>query len=217
MYIKSKPDKYGLKLFSLNDPSKSYLIYAIPYLGKIQIIDLLQGEKLSEYYLRKVTAPIHGTKRTVTCDNWFTSIPLLQHMKGEEPYDMRMNGTIRKNKQEIPAEMKVASKNPPDWKFCHTDSMSLVSYSPEKNQIVLVISTDKLSTDVQNQKAMMAHYHSAKGGTDCFDWLCSPMRVFMGMLDQASNKKTKMQCPSCLLLMCAEYRTLMCTDCAGVE
>ncbi|CAB0040418.1 unnamed protein product [Trichogramma brassicae] len=140
--------------------------------GKIQIIDLLPGEKLSEYYLRKVTAPIHGTKRTVTCDNWFTSIPLLQRMK-EEPYDMKMTGTIRKNKQEIPAEMKVASKNPPDWKFCHTDSMSLVSYSPKKNKIVLVISTDKLSTNVQNEKpVIIRHYNATKGGTDCFDWLC---------------------------------------------
>ena len=34
MYIKSKPDKYGLKFFSLNDPETSYLINALPYLGK---------------------------------------------------------------------------------------------------------------------------------------------------------------------------------------
>lgn len=34
MYIKSKPDKYGLKIVTLNDADTSYLIYGIPYLGK---------------------------------------------------------------------------------------------------------------------------------------------------------------------------------------
>lgn len=131
MYIKSKPVKYGLKFFSLNDPSTSYLVYALPYLGKILIPDKLENELLTEYYLRKTTEPIHGTHRTVTCDNWFTSVPLFQRM-ATAPYNMLMTGTIKKNKTEIPAEMKISSKEVPGSKFCHAKGMTLVSFTPKK-------------------------------------------------------------------------------------
>lgn len=206
MYIKSKPDKYGLKFFALNDANTSYLIYAVPYLGKIKLTDMLPDEKLTEYYFRKTTVPIHGTKRTVTCDNWFTSVPLLQRMK-KELYQIKITGTIKKNKQEIPAEMKVSSKTPPDAKFCHKDGMTLVTYTPKKNKIVLVISSYKNTIEVENQKPVIVlHYNSTKGGTDCFDWLCHshtvisrsnrwPFRVFQGMLDIAAvNARILLKC-----------------------
>lgn len=34
VYIKSKPDKYGLKLMSLNDSNTSYMVYIYSYFGK---------------------------------------------------------------------------------------------------------------------------------------------------------------------------------------
>lgn len=316
MYIKSKPDRYGLKLFALNDPSTSYLINSLPYLGGITITDQLKDESLSEYYFRKVTVPIHGKKHTITCDNWFTSIPLLQRMK-EDPYNVLITGTIRKNKREIAAEMKIASKNPPESKFFHSKDTTLVSYTPKKNKIVLVVSNYLQSTTIENDKSVIIlHYNKTKGGTDCFDWLCHshtvnrrtnrwPMRVFTGMLDQAavnarillkchetnagrsakisakscldqlvlnlirphlenryaiptlrmdlrlniaailgkdrlapsqnmeigqlpkqkrcglcpsrSDRKTKMQCPSCLRPMCNDHRAQVCLDCAGTD
>ena len=57
----------------------------------------------------------------------------------QEPYLLKMTGTIRKNKKEIPAEMRVAAKEPPASKFCHTNDLTLVSYSPKKNKIVLLV------------------------------------------------------------------------------
>lgn len=206
MYIKSKPDKYGLKFFSLNDPSTSYLIHALPYLGKITITDKLDGEQLTEYYLRKTTEPVHGTRRTVTCDNWFTSIPLFLRML-EAPYQMKMTGTVKKNKTEIPAEMKVSSKEVPGSKFCHAKGMTLVSFTPKKNKIVLLLTTDKNTTAITDGKPdIVHHYNATKGGTDCFDWLCHsytvatkthrwPFRVFLGILDMAAvNSRILQKC-----------------------
>ncbi|XP_074112120.1 LOW QUALITY PROTEIN: uncharacterized protein LOC141535859 [Cotesia typhae] len=135
MYIKSKPDKYGLKLLTLNDASTAYLIHAIPYLGKNATISNPQKLPSGEYFFEAVTAPIHGTNRSVTCDNWFTTVPLLTRML-DEPFKMFLTGTIRKNKREIPLEMKVASKNPLETKFCHTKNITLLSYTPKKNKIV---------------------------------------------------------------------------------
>lgn len=197
MYIKSKPDKYGLKLITLNDVSNAYLIHAIPYLGKDGTIDNPQRLPSGEYFFQAVTAPIHGTNRTVTCDNWFTTVPLLTRMLNQ-PFDMSMTGTIRKNKREIPMEMKISSKNPPETKFCHTKDITLVSYTPKKNKIVLVASTYLHTEEIQDGKAnIILHYNDTKGGTDTFDQLCHaysvarrtnrwPMRFFFGMLDQAA-------------------------------
>lgn len=69
-----------------------------------------------------MTQPIYNSNRAVTCDNWYTSIPLLQKMY-KEPYNLKITGTIRKNKREVPADfkVKVPKKNRPQTKFCHAN------------------------------------------------------------------------------------------------
>lgn len=170
-------------------------IFAIPYLGKTH--GVTANESVPEFFFREVTKPIHGTGRTVTIDNWFTTIPLLLKML-EEPYKLTITGTLRKNKREIPDEMKVCSKTVPRSKFCYTDKITFVCYTPKKNKIVLVVSTYMLSNAVTDGKPnMILHYNHTKGGTDTFDQLCHsfttarrtkrwPLREFFGMLDQAA-------------------------------
>lgn len=211
--------------------------------------------------------------------------------------------------------MKIASKTVPDSKFCHSGYVTLVSYTPKKHKIVLVVSTKITTTNIgeKNKPEMILFYNKTKGGTDVFDKLCHahttaratnrwPMRFFFGMLDQAqvnarilytckyaeandanmklsvsaaikqlvlalvtpylrdklkngtlrsdirkaiklilddtsaepqekrpqlekrvrcalcpykNDKKTKMQCPSCLRSMCDDHRAYICNDCAG--
>lgn len=109
------------------------------------------------------------TERTVTCYNWFTTIPLIERML-EEPYNLTITGTIRKNKREIPAEMKVASKEFPESKFCFSDKVTLLSFTPKKNKIVLLASSFTSSIDITNDKPdIILHYNKTKGGTNTFD------------------------------------------------
>lgn len=75
VYIKSKPDRYGLKIVALNDAKTFYFINGIPYTGKETVE---KGMLVPEDVFFKVTKPIHGTNRSVTCDSWFTSIALLE-------------------------------------------------------------------------------------------------------------------------------------------
>lgn len=123
------------------------------------------------------------------------------------PYNLTITGTIRKNKREIPAEMKVADKKPPHTKFCFSPDVTLVSYTPRRNRIVLVASTRLRTTEMTRDKSnIILHYNQTKGGTDCFDKLCKsftvsrktnrwPMRVFSGMLDQtAVNARILLAC-----------------------
>lgn len=198
MFIKAKPDRYGLKIVTLNDAKTAYFYNGIPYLGKSSLNDSLPGETKPEFFFREVTTPIHDTNRTVTCDNWFTSIPLLERFK-QNPYNLTMTGTIRKNKREIPAEMKLASKTVPDTKFCFSSSnVTLLSHTPQKKKVVLVASTFSKSTKIiEGKPEIILYYNKSKGGTDTFDQLCHaytvarktnrwPLRVFYGILDQAA-------------------------------
>ncbi|XP_066590832.1 piggyBac transposable element-derived protein 4-like [Prorops nasuta] len=194
VYIKSKSDKYGLKIITMNDAQTFYLIHGIPYLGKT---GNLAHESSGEFFFKRVTEPIHGTNRSITCDNWFTTMPLMKEMF-KDPYKMKITGTIRKNKKEIPNEMKIATKEIPSSRFCHHENITLVSYTPKKNKIVLVVSNKVTTTTIgeNNKPEMISYYNKTKGGTDVFDKLCNayttvrttkrwPMRFFFGMLDQA--------------------------------
>ena len=228
VYMKSKPDKYGLKLMSLNDSNTSYMVYkysyfgkyvfysvfsrinfqifAMPYLGKQSTAHMPKG-KIPDYFLRDMTASIHNTGRTVTCDNWFTSIPIMETLL-KEPYKLSVTGTVRKNKRQIPAELKVASQHPPGTKFCYSPNMTLLSHTSKKNKIVLVASSFMHSSEIDSdgKPAIIAHYNATKGGTDMFDQLCHaytvsrrtnrwPVRVFFGMLDQAAvNARILLKC-----------------------
>lgn len=89
-----------------------------------------------EHFLREVSSSIHGTNRTVTCDNWFMGIPTIERLL-QLPYCLHITGTIRKNKRDIPAEMKVATKNPPDSKFCFSRDVTLLSHTQKKIKLFL--------------------------------------------------------------------------------
>lgn len=300
---------------SEEDAATAYLYHGIPYLGKSDHVDKEADELIPEYYFRTVTESVHGTNRTITCDNWFTTIPLLDKFI-KEPFNLSITGTLKKNKREIPAEMKVSSKIVPDTHFCFAPKITLLSHTPKKHKLVLLVSTYSKSTEIIDGKPeIILHYNSTKGGTDTFDQLCHaytvsrrtnrwPMRIFFGILDQAAvnarillkcsqvnaninkklsaaeclhrlsrhlliphlqqrvnnplvrtsirvgikvilnmdlpavvtnerrrlpvqvrcsvcprktDKKTKMQCPSCLRPMCDNHREYLCVECAGGE
>lgn len=195
MYIPSKPDKYCLKIISLNDATTHYMINAIPYCGTVT--DRLEGESIPTYYVRKLSEPLYNTERNITCDNWFTSLSLVEMMKKE--HNLSLIGTIKKNKREIPAQFKNLSKDTPNIRFCYLEKKTLLSYNPKKKKIVLVLSSIHQTGKIDERSGkpeMIEFYNKTKGGTDCYDFKCHqyttarktsrwPVRSFYGMLDQA--------------------------------
>lgn len=74
----------------------------------------------------------------VICDNWLTIIPLPNEMI-KEPYSTYLTETIRKNKLDIPNEMKIASKEIPLVKFYfHKEFVLTYFLTREEHKIVLV-------------------------------------------------------------------------------
>ncbi|XP_024882920.1 piggyBac transposable element-derived protein 4-like, partial [Temnothorax curvispinosus] len=71
VYSKSKPARYGIKVLSLNDSRTFYMLNAIPYTGRV-IPE--RAESIPTYFVRRLSEPIHGSGRVITCDNWFSSV-----------------------------------------------------------------------------------------------------------------------------------------------
>lgn len=81
------------------DSGTKYMINAMPYIGNST---LNHGWPLGEYYVKELSRLIHGINRIVTCDNWFTSVPLAKALCLEPcKFD-----TPRYYKREIPEEMR---------------------------------------------------------------------------------------------------------------
>lgn len=93
MYIPSKPDKYGIKILMTCDSKTAYMIDAFVYLGKGSSVPA------AHFFIMKLTEKIHGTNRNLTCDNWFTSIPVAKELLQKQ---VTLVGTLRRNKRDIP-------------------------------------------------------------------------------------------------------------------
>ncbi|CAG4918539.1 unnamed protein product [Colias eurytheme] len=74
MYIPSKPDEYGIKIVMLCDSKTAYMINAFVYLGKDSTP---RNVPCAEFFTMKLTEPIHGSNRNLTC---FTSIPVANQL-----------------------------------------------------------------------------------------------------------------------------------------
>lgn len=171
------------------------MVNAAPYVGQVR---KNTDESVPTYYVRSFTEPIHGTNRNITCDNWFTSIPLVDTMMNLK---LTVVGTLRKNKREIPPSfITTRGKQVPSCLHAFDGPKTLVSYIPRKNKSVVLLSTMHKNSSVDkdsNIPEVVTFYNATKGGVDTLDQLCHtyttarksrrwPLRVFFGMLDQGA-------------------------------
>lgn len=199
MYIANKPAKYGIKLIMVCDSETSYMLNAMPYLGKHT--QPPHGMSLGQYVTTKLVAPYANTKRNITGDNWFTSIPLTTDLL--DNYGLTYVGTVRANKKEIPPEMidKSLFKHGQSA-FLFDKKMTLVTYAKDKKKapkkLVLLVSSqhDQPTLADNGRPEIIMDYNANKGGVDTFDQMCAysscgrmtkrwPLAVFFGMINAA--------------------------------
>lgn len=196
MYIPNKPSKYGIKILMMCDSGTKYMVNGMPYLGRGTQTN---GVPLGEYYVKELSKPLYGSCRNITCDNWFTSIPLAKNLL-QEPYKLTIVGTVRSNKREIPEEMKNSrSRAVGTSMFCFDGPLTLVSYKPKPAKMVYLLSScdeDASINEATGKPEMIMYYNQTKGGVDTLDQMCSlmscsrktnrwPMAFFYGMLNIA--------------------------------
>ncbi|XP_060855395.1 uncharacterized protein LOC132933083 [Metopolophium dirhodum] len=195
-YIANKPAKYGIKIFSLVDSRTFYTLNMEIYCGQQEEGPYKVVNSGKEIVLRLIK-PISKTGRNVTCDNWFTSVPLATELL--KKHRITMVGTIRKNKREIPPNFcntrgKIIQSN----MFGFTKDMTLVSHVPKKSKIVLLLSTmhhDNAIDSNLNKPEIITFYNMTKGGVDVVDDLKDysvarisrrwPLTIFYSLLNIA--------------------------------
>ncbi|XP_067624247.1 piggyBac transposable element-derived protein 4-like [Eurosta solidaginis] len=196
IYIPNKPSKYGIKFPMMCDATSKYMIDADPYTGRTTNSG---GIPLGEFYVKKLSKTIHGSNRSITCDNWFTSVPLAKNLL-QPPYKLTIVGTIRSNKREIPEKLKNSrSRSAGTSMFCFDGPLTLVSYKPKPSKMVYLLSScdeDAIINHSSRKPDMIHFYNQTKGGVDSFDQMCSsmscsrktnrwPMAVFYGILNMS--------------------------------
>lgn len=200
-YIPSKPDRYGIKIFSIVD-SETYFTLKMEIYAGTQPEGPYSVDNSPSAVVKRMIEPIDSTGRNITCDNWFTSVTLARDLM--QNHRTTIVGTIRKNRREIP-EMVTQTRQMPEKSslFVFADRCTLVSYVPKKNRNVLLLSTmhhdDQIdpSSGDNNKPEIITYYNKTKGGVDVVDQkrkqysvkrVCNrwPLAIFFTLMDIAT-------------------------------
>ena len=102
-YISSKPGKYGIKIWAICEANTSCAWKMQVYIRKSPAVEreVNQGARV----VKDLVKEIEHSGKNITCDNFFTSIPLARDLMKKK---LTLVGTIRKNKPELPPQFTVA-------------------------------------------------------------------------------------------------------------
>uniref|UniRef100_A0A915K1H2 PiggyBac transposable element-derived protein domain-containing protein n=1 Tax=Romanomermis culicivorax TaxID=13658 RepID=A0A915K1H2_ROMCU len=93
-----EPCKYGIKIWAANDLENFYLFDAKIYAGHDKE-DAVVEKKLAEKVVLHLTKYLVKAGRTITCDNFFTSLALADYLYDKSTYIV---GTIRATRKGLP-------------------------------------------------------------------------------------------------------------------
>ena len=131
MFIKSKPGKYGIKLWFAADAR--IFMPATSESGRVR--EKKQGLRV----VTDMVCQMYRTRTRVTTDNLCTSCELAKFFLSK---NMTVVGTLRKNTPEIPALfLSGKQRNVHSSIFGFTNDLTLVSYVPARNKTVILLSS----------------------------------------------------------------------------
>lgn len=176
-YIPSKPAKYGIKMYALCD-SKTFYTYNLEIYCGLQPNGPYAVSNSPLDVVKRLVTPIENSRRNITTDNYYTSIPLADFLLQKK---LTLVGTLKKNKKEIPPEfLPCKEKVVKSTIFGFQKDKALVSYVPRKNKAVILLSTmhDTSNIDKDTGKPeIILDYNSTKGGVDTVDKMCATYSV----------------------------------------
>lgn len=196
VYMRSKPGRHGIKIWTAADPKTGYILNSQVYTGKVNNQrELNQGKRVT----LELAEPYFNSHLGVTVDYFFTSIPLAKSLLEK---NLHLTGTLRINKKEIPREFHPSRDRAVESSiFGYTDKLTMVSYVPQKNKAVVLLSSqirkDTIVPEEKNKPKIILFYNKTKGAVDTGDkmtreYSCArptrrwPFRVFMEIIDMAA-------------------------------
>lgn len=128
VYMPSKPNRYGIKIYALVDAKMFYTANLEVYLGK-QPAGPYQNDTSNLALVPRLCSPILLSNRNVTMDNFFNSLGMSEMLLRQ--HRLTTIGTLRKNKPDIPPAM-LLPRAEKSVMFAFRDKCTLVSYCPKK-------------------------------------------------------------------------------------
>lgn len=149
----------------------------------------------------KLCRPFANAWRNITTDNYYTSRTSVA--LADELWDNQFTllGTLKRNSRGIPENAKqVTGREPSTSKFYFNGKLSVASYCPKRNKVVLLLSTqhhDKAIDKDSKKPDMVECYNSTKGTVKCNDQAIGyysarlkthrwTMRIFHFIIDAAA-------------------------------
>lgn len=193
-YIPSKPSKYGVKIFWINDSQTAYPLQGIIYKGKQEGAE--RQTNVGANIVLDLAKPYRGSGRNITADNFFVDLFLAEKLTS---WKLTLVGTVRKSKRFLPPLMMPDRKRPRyDTLFAFREGITICSYVPKKYKAVVMLSTMHTGSEIESTEArkpsIVTYYNSTKGGTDTMDAMITrftckrktyrwPLAFFFNMVD----------------------------------
>ena len=167
VYMKSKPDRYGIKIWANCENPSGYVWNSQVYTGQISSApEKKQGQRVVLDLVKGL-----GNGYGVTCDNFFTSLELAKELAKQ---NKTLLGTMRQIRKEVPKIMlpsKLREVN--SSLFLFSRDAVMVSYVPRKNKSVVLLSsqhnTQAVSTEEHAKPDIILDYNKSKGAVDSAD------------------------------------------------
>ena len=105
-YMPQKPAEFGIKYWMLCDVKTSYVLRAMPYAGKKDRPQV----GVAQHVVMRLMELCHKTGQNITMYNYFTSLKIAKNLL---QHNIIIVGTLRKNKKEIPAELRIDIRQQP--------------------------------------------------------------------------------------------------------
>ncbi|XP_015430868.1 PREDICTED: piggyBac transposable element-derived protein 3-like [Dufourea novaeangliae] len=194
--VPNKPNKFGMKFWLASDVKSKYVVNAFPYLGKDEV---RLSVPVGEFVILKLMEPYMGRGRTVTTDNFFTSLSLATQLVTKRT---SLVGTVRQNKRELPNLAKSKQDKMPRFStiLYQTENCTVTIYKSKPNKKLLLLSSKHKSVKIEEDGKLlpetMVFYNNTKFSIDMTDQMTRKytvkagsrrwsLRVFYNVLDLA--------------------------------
>ena len=197
-YMPNKPGKYGIKVFWCCDSKTAYPLKGEVYVGRHREAASPANKNGIKELVKRLVTPWINKGRSVTTDNYFTSVELVEDLLGVQT---TLVGTFRKNKRDIPQELQANRQRPKHSStFAFDRQLTLVSYVPKRGRAVMLLSSLHhgmiVSEETHQKPDIILYYNETKGGVDRMDQMVGtysckrkinrwPMTFFFNMIDVA--------------------------------
>lgn len=202
-FMGNKPDKFGIKFFLAVTVANKYIFNGFPYTGKddVRAPDI----SVATDTVMKLLSPVFKKGYHVTCDNFFTSLPLARKLLVEK---CSLLGTMRQNRRELPLEIRQKHDLFATTVLKTEDNITLTSYQCKKSRSVLLLNSlhnNVMIPSEQNPKKKpdtILFYNKNKVAVDVIDQMLRkystkaasrrwPLHVLSNVIDMAlSNSWT---------------------------